>query len=69
MNHSQLDKDPMRETGYDSELNKFNQRPMPNSSNDNAFTEDEIQSLRDIFELFDKDKSGRIHVKDLEAIM
>jgi Ca2+-binding EF-hand superfamily protein len=28
-----------------------------------------VQNLRDIFELFDKDKSGRIEMKDLEAIM
>lgn len=34
-----------------------------------AFTDDEIQNLRDIFELFDKDRSGRIEMRDLEAIM
>lgn len=33
------------------------------------FTEDEIQNLRDIFDLFDKDHSGRIEMRDLEAIM
>jgi Ca2+-binding EF-hand superfamily protein len=36
---------------------------------ENAFTEDEIQSLKDIFDLFDRDKSGRIQLRDLEAIM
>ena len=36
---------------------------------ENTFTEDEIQSLKDIFDLFDRDKSGRIQLKDLEAIM
>ncbi len=35
----------------------------------NEFTEDEIQSLKDIFDLFDKEKSGKIEMKDLEAIM
>ena len=34
-----------------------------------GFTEDEVQNLRDIFDLFDKERSGRIDVKDLEAIM
>ncbi|CDW89445.1 ca2+-binding protein (ef-hand superfamily) [Stylonychia lemnae] len=34
-----------------------------------SFTEDEIQNLRDIFDLFDKDHSGKIEMKDLEAIM
>ena len=34
-----------------------------------GFTEDEIQNLRDIFDLFDKERTGRIDVKDLEAIM
>jgi Ca2+-binding EF-hand superfamily protein len=34
-----------------------------------AFTDDEIQNLRDIFDLFDRDKSGAIEIKDLEAIM
>ncbi len=34
-----------------------------------GFTEDEIQNLKDIFDLFDKDRTGRIDVRDLEAIM
>ena len=34
-----------------------------------GFTEDEIQNLKDIFDLFDKDRTGRIEVRDLEAIM
>ena len=34
-----------------------------------GFTEDEVQNLRDIFDLFDKEKQGRIDIKDLEAIM
>ena len=34
-----------------------------------GFAEDEVQNLRDIFDLFDKEKTGRIDVKDLEAIM
>jgi Ca2+-binding EF-hand superfamily protein len=35
----------------------------------NGFSEEEIQNLKDIFDLFDKDKSGKIEMKDLEAIM
>ena len=34
-----------------------------------GFTEDEIQNLRDIFDLFDKEKTGRIDMRALEAIM
>jgi Ca2+-binding EF-hand superfamily protein len=33
------------------------------------FTEDEIQNLREIFDLFDKEKSNCISTKDLETIM
>lgn len=35
----------------------------------NSFTEEEIQSLKDIFDLFDREKNGRIEMKDLDAIM
>ena len=35
----------------------------------NSFTEDEISNLKDIFDLFDRDRAGRIEMKDLEAIM
>ena len=34
-----------------------------------GFTEDELQNLKDIFDLFDKERAGRIDIKDLEAIM
>jgi calmodulin len=34
-----------------------------------SFTEDELQNLKDIFDLFDKERQGRIDIKDLEAIM
>lgn len=33
------------------------------------FSEEEIQNLREIFDLFDKDHKGEIDMKDLEAIM
>jgi len=33
------------------------------------FSDEEIQNLREIFDLFDKEKSGSINIKDLEAIM
>lgn len=34
-----------------------------------SFTEEEIQSLKDIFDLFDREKQGRIEMKDLDSIM
>lgn len=34
-----------------------------------AFSEEEINHLREIFELFDREKMGSISIKDLEAIM
>ena len=33
------------------------------------FSDEEIQNLKEIFELFDKDRKGTINMKDLEAIM
>ena len=33
------------------------------------FTEDEVQNLKEIFDLFDKNKVGSIGFRDLEAIM
>ena len=33
------------------------------------FTEDEVQNLKEIFDLFDKEKSQKISSKDLETIM
>ncbi len=33
------------------------------------FTDEEIQNLKEIFDLFDKDHKGSINIKDLEAIM
>lgn len=42
---------------------------MPDSRQFQQFSDDEVQNLREIFDLFDKDKSGIITMKDLEAIM
>lgn len=33
------------------------------------FSEEEIQNLKEIFDLFDKEHKGEINMKDLEAIM
>ena len=33
------------------------------------FSDEEIQNLKEIFELFDKNHTGQINMKDLEAIM
>ena len=35
----------------------------------NAYSEEEIENFRCIFEMFDKDKSGFIDVGDLQTIM
>ena len=40
-----------------------------NSGSGAGFTDDEVQNLKDIFDLFDKERSGSIDVRDLEAIM
>ena len=47
----------------DPENQMDQQRPLQ------QFSEDEVQNLREIFDLFDKDKLGYIGIKDLEAIM
>lgn len=33
------------------------------------FTDEEVDNLKEIFDLFDKEKTGYIEVKDLETIM
>jgi calmodulin len=33
------------------------------------FSQEEIANLKEIFDLFDKEKNGSINIKDLEAIM
>ena len=33
------------------------------------FSEDEVQNLKEIFDLFDKERRAAIHISDLEAIM
>jgi hypothetical protein len=33
------------------------------------FSDEEIQNLKEIFDLFDKEKAGAITMNDLEAIM
>lgn len=40
-----------------------------NSGTVQQFTEDEVQNLREIFDLFDKEKQQKINSKDLETIM
>lgn len=44
-------------------------KPLSHSLVKNKFSEEEIQNLKDIFDLFDKDKAGSIELSDLEAIM
>lgn len=33
------------------------------------FSDEEVQNLKEIFDLFDKQQIGSINIKDLEAIM
>ena len=42
---------------------------MNEEENLNSFTEDEVQNLKEIFDLFDKEQAGFIEIKDLETIM
>ena len=41
----------------------------PSQIQPQQFTEDEVQNLREIFDLFDKEKTGAIGAHDLETIM
>ena len=49
--------------------NVDDQMQMDEGQNLSNFTDDEIQNLRSIFEMFDPNKTGAIEVKDLETIM
>lgn len=42
---------------------------MQNANSSQKFTEDEINNLKEIFDLFDREQQGKINVKDLETIM
>ena len=33
------------------------------------FSDEEVQNLREIFDLFDKERNGTIYIKDLEQII
>ena len=47
----------------------LDQQPVDAPLGVSSFTDDEVQNLREIFDLFDKEKSGHIEIKDLETIM
>ena len=49
--------------------NQYLQQPIQVNNKQSEFTEDEIQNLREIFELFDKEKTNQISINDLETIM
>ena len=49
--------------------NQYLQQPIQVNNKQSEFTEDEIQNLREIFELFDKEKTNKISINDLETIM
>ena len=46
-----------------------NRNNLSNQQQVSSFTEDEIQNLKEIFDLFDKQQQGRISTADLETIM
>ena len=48
---------------------QYIQQPIQVNNKQSEFTEDEIQNLREIFELFDKEKTNQISINDLETIM
>ena len=43
--------------------------PLSPAEDDAAFSQDEVNDFREIFDLFDKNKSGAIDVQDLEHIL
>ena len=45
------------------------QQDMQQNEEGGFLTDEEIQNLREIFDLFDKEKTGQIELKDLEAVM
>ena len=47
------------------QFNNMNVNPAPEMQ----FSEDEIQNLKEIFDLFDKTNEGSIPISDLDAIM
>ncbi len=60
------------ESAHESQnINNEEQRnPVRHNLTDTAiFNDEEIQNLKDIFDLFDKDQSGRIEHNDLENIV
>lgn len=60
------------ESAHDSQPhnNEDERNPVRHNLADTAiFNEEEIQNLKDIFDLFDKDQSGKIELNDLENIL
>ena len=68
--YSQQQDDDQQQNNFQQELKSTEgenaQGPPLGASN---FTDDEVQNLREIFDLFDKQCNGHIEVKDLETIM
>ena len=62
--------DTEKESEEDQEESKHSSpgKHRHNITND-VFNEEEIQNLKDIFDLFDKDQSGKIESSDLENIL
>lgn len=62
------------DTEKESEVDKrHSKQSSPDRNNkkadDEVFNDEEIQNLKDIFDLFDKDQSGKIETSDLENIL
>ena len=58
-----------KQIGLDDSNNDLGQPRQMQDQNLNNFTEEEIQNLRSIFDMFDPNKTGYIQVDDLETIM
>lgn len=71
--HNETEEESQHETEKQSEQeleeSKQSRTEHNNQDKDDLFNDEDIQNLKDIFDLFDKDQSGKIESADLENII